>query len=216
MRSQNFIFPKDVDGYLWPREGLALYNLAQMNKNLGAIVELGGYFGRSAICLAQGSKAISGGKVYSIDIFKEEEDSKVKKFLPAFNKNIKKYKLQEYIEPIEGSFEDISQDWVKPIRLLFIDGEHDKKELRKDFNSWEKFVYPGGIIIFHDSLIWPDVTKNIREIIMSGKFKDVHTLNSHGSLTHMTKLPNEQKLAEDKMQMYVEDFEALASMRLTV
>lgn len=38
--------------------------------------------------------------------------------------------------------------WDKPIGVLFIDGDHTKAG--EDFEAWEKFVIPGGIVLFHD------------------------------------------------------------------
>jgi len=53
---RKFIFPEDVEGWLWDKEGEELYKLAQRNKDLGVVVELGSYHGKSTICLAQGKK----------------------------------------------------------------------------------------------------------------------------------------------------------------
>lgn len=210
----SFFFPYDIDGYLWPAEGIALYNLARINKDLGAIVELGGFVGRSAVCLAQGSKNINGGKVYSIDVFEERDTDVQNNFLPVFKNNIKKYHLEKYIEPVKGSFRDIAKDWNKPIRLLFIDGEHSEKELKKDFILWERSVSPGGIIVFHDSLISPGLTKIISEIISSGKFKNIHTLDSNGSITHMTKLQENEILEEPEIKFYIDEFKLLAENKV--
>jgi len=41
-----------------------------------------------------------------------------------------------------------ARDFNKPIGVLFIDGCHDQAQ--QDFGAWEKYVAPGGYILFHD------------------------------------------------------------------
>jgi len=41
-----------------------------------------------------------------------------------------------------------ARDWDKPIGVLFIDGNHNQAQ--QDFGAWEKYVVPGGYILFHD------------------------------------------------------------------
>jgi len=57
---------KSIGGPISEQEALFLYELAKDVKN-GVIVEIGATQGRSTICLAMGSKAGNGVKVYSID-----------------------------------------------------------------------------------------------------------------------------------------------------
>ena len=34
---------------------------------------------------------------------------------------------------------------------MFIDGDHSEEGCRQDFEDWERFVQPGGVILFHDA-----------------------------------------------------------------
>lgn len=43
------------------------------------------------------------------------------------------------------------REWSRPIDLLFIDGDHTEAAVRRDWIDWNRFVVPGGTVIFHDA-----------------------------------------------------------------
>lgn len=51
------------------------------------------------------------------------------------------------------------KNWVAPIDLLFIDGDHDISAVRQDWADWSRFVVPNGLVLFHDARVfengWP-------------------------------------------------------------
>jgi predicted O-methyltransferase YrrM len=49
---------------------------------------------------------------------------------------------------ISGYSVEIAKEWDKPIKVLFIDGNHNKA--REDYEAWKKHVVKGGYILFHD------------------------------------------------------------------
>lgn len=46
---------------------------------------------------------------------------------------------------------NVAKQWNAPVDFVFIDGDHSEAACRQDFVDWEKFVQPGGVILFHDS-----------------------------------------------------------------
>jgi len=48
--------------------------------------------------------------------------------------------------------EKAAHGWSKPIRLLWIDGDHRYEPAQLDFKLWEPFVVEGGIIAMHDTI----------------------------------------------------------------
>jgi predicted O-methyltransferase YrrM len=60
---------------------------------------------------------------------------------------------------IEKFSHDAAKDWTTPLDFLLIDGDHSDKAVEQDWNDWSPFVQPGGIVIFHDAVIfeggWP-------------------------------------------------------------
>lgn len=144
LRSNSFLFPNELRGWLAPNEGELLYRLAQKNKELGVVVELGSFHGKSTICLAQGAQNINDGKVYAVDGFEGNRYSNKGDFLSRFMENVAVYGVIDAISPIKGNFLETAKIWNKPIRLLFMDGSHQYDDVKKDFDAWEKHVVMGG------------------------------------------------------------------------
>jgi hypothetical protein len=55
---------------------------------------------------------------------------------------------------IEKFSQDAVKNWKEPLDLLVIDGDHTEKGVEDDWNSWNRFVKPGGVVIFHDARVF--------------------------------------------------------------
>ncbi|MBN2309082.1 MAG: class I SAM-dependent methyltransferase [Candidatus Hydrogenedentes bacterium] len=162
---------KPVEGYLHDLEGYALMRVAADGPGTGAIVEIGSFLGRSTCWLARGAKSTFREKVTAIDHFKGSPEHQAGssfecRFLtehgstfPAFQENIRRAGVEDYVEPIVASSEDAAKTWDRPIRFLFIDGDHSYEATRRDFSLWAPFLIPGGCIAFHDVGVWDGVTQ---------------------------------------------------------
>ena len=64
-----------IGGWLTPKEGRLLYDLARRCTGRGVIVEIGSWKGKSTIWLANGSRRGAGVKVYAIDPHTAESDN---------------------------------------------------------------------------------------------------------------------------------------------
>ncbi len=184
---------KSVGGPISEKEVLFLYELAKEVKD-GVIVEIGAAQGRSTICLAMGSKAGYGVKVYSIDphagsMYTPDPDwmgsnDPCKSGIPdikyyigqgkdkkPFLDNIKKWDVESIVIPIIDYSElayknfDNGHGWGKDIGLLFIDGDHRYSYVKLDIQLWTKHVTSGGKIVFHD-YPYPGVCGAINELII--------------------------------------------------
>ncbi len=216
----NFRFPKDVKGWLSPSEGTVLFDLAQRNPDLGKIVELGAFHGKSTICLAQGSKKVGGGKVFSVDTFYWGTYLKEpKNFLDSFQRNVRKYSLEDQVEPVISESGSAGDRWFGgSIRLLFIDADHSYKAVKRDFAVWERFIPVGGIIAFHDSLSWPGVVRFVFDLIASGKYQILGTCYSlgGGGLTYFCKAAAPTSYAERLSEALKLSFLQLISFNVKV
>lgn len=195
MKNKSFVFPSDITGYTSSTEGKLLYKLAQEKPHLGSVVELGTFHGRSAVCLAQGSQKVNGGKVFTIDNFIGDKLVGIRSdFYPEFKKNIERYKLEGQVAALRGDTVDAAKKWKKPVRLLFIDANHSYKAVESDFNAWEKYIVPGGIVAFHDSLGWWGVYLFVVWLILFGNFKNFKILkeDSTGIVYGVKKAKNEK------------------------
>lgn len=60
---------------------------------------------------------------------------------------------------IKGESLEVAKTWNISIGLLFIDGNHFIA--RQDFEAYEKFVVPGGYVLFHDyQKAFPEVVRD--------------------------------------------------------
>jgi len=172
-----------IDGFLSIKEGELLYNLAKNVKGKGVIVEIGSYKGKSTVWLARGSKAGNKIKVYAIDPHTGNPEHK-KRFgkiwtFEEFKKNIKYAKVDDIVIPIVKTSEEAAKNFDKPVELIFIDGNHEYKFVKLDFEMWFPKVVNGGIMAFHDTIGWPGPKKVVEEFVYkSKKFRNVKFIDS--------------------------------------
>jgi|GEM_PF-1024736 len=157
-----------VEGWLTEKEGLYLYSLAKVCCKLGCIVEIGSWKGKSTIWLANGIRAVGGGKVYAIDPHWEGT-------LESFKQNIEDAGVESIVIPVLKTSMDALRDWDKPIGLLWIDGDHDYRSVRSDFLGWFPHVVKGGVIALHDTISYEGVkkcvVKQIRPMLRQNKVR---------------------------------------------
>lgn len=120
--------------------------------NPKVIVDLGVDYGFSTFSFA----IPRIGHVYGIDNF--VGDSFVGEDKERFKYNFvtmkrEKLHLKDNITFIEGSFDEVAKTWDKPIDILHIDGSHHYEDVKKDFETWSKFLSDNGVILLHDTAI---------------------------------------------------------------
>lgn len=162
-----------IEGMLTDKEMLLLYGLAKNGPGKGVILEIGSYKGKSTACLALGTKEAKREKVFAVDWHEGWKNVVKGGTFGEFSENMKKCGVEDYVRPVVMKSEDAAVMWRKrnvPIRLLWIDGSHDYKDVRKDFVVWNRFLVEGGIAAFHDSF-WGGPYRVVNEYLLkSGKF----------------------------------------------
>jgi tetratricopeptide (TPR) repeat protein len=156
---------ENIEGFLFPLEGYTLRLLAIHGMEEGQIVEIGSYKGRSTCWLASASKEAGREQVTAVDHFKSPI---LRPDLPAdqewtsldhFMENIRNMGLEEYVSVVASDSETAIQSWNRPIRLLFIDGDHSYEASKVDFECWSPYVIQKGYVVFHDIEVWDGVTR---------------------------------------------------------
>jgi len=181
VRFNNYVSQfQSINGFLLPVEGYALLRLAAEGSGVGAIVEIGSFMGRSTCWLATGSKSVYREKVVAIDHFRGSPEHQPGAAMAAavlgtegstfaaFQENIQRAGIADYVTPICKSSEDAARAWSGPIRLLFIDGDHSYESVSRDFALWSPFVVPGGLVCLHDVGNSPDVTRFHQHLLQHG------------------------------------------------
>jgi hypothetical protein len=148
---------RDIQGWVSGVEGYALMLAAKSGPGAGAIVEIGSWMGKSTCWLAAGSMSAHREKVCAIDPF---DGGPMLRDLAivrnegttyhAFVDNLTAAGLFDYVEPMVATSQQAAANWVRPIRLLFIDGDHSYDAVKLDFALWSRFVVAEAMIAFDD------------------------------------------------------------------
>jgi predicted O-methyltransferase YrrM len=148
----------EIEGWISDIEGYVLYRLARDGEGEGAIVEIGSWMGKSTAWLAAGSLARKREPVHAVDTFEgsaEHQDMGVLReagtTFHRFTENLTRVGVFDHVKPRVATSLEAAAGWDgRPIRLLFIDGDHAYDAVKADLEAWLPFVAPGGYVVFDD------------------------------------------------------------------
>ncbi|MGH7855180.1 MAG: class I SAM-dependent methyltransferase [Candidatus Binatia bacterium] len=70
--------------------------------------------------------------------------------------------------------EQAARGWNKPIRLLWIDGDHRYEAAKLDFTLWDPYLVEAGILAMHDSIRKAGPKRVLWEYVFrSGRFQEI-------------------------------------------
>lgn len=147
-----------VEGYLAPNEIRFLALLAACPTATGEILEIGSFKGKSTVILAKSAALAGDGEgVNAVDPMTapSETDPDLKgdeSSLADFRRNIESQGVADRINFHQAFSYDLAQNWDKPLRLLWIDGDHTYKGTRLDFEGFAPHLNDRGIVAIHDVL----------------------------------------------------------------
>lgn len=173
MKELNDVYP--LPGMLTYGEVDCLYQLGQFNQCDGAIVEIGSWKGKSTIALALGAAKVHQEKIYAIDPHKILPEEKYFEDTEAeFYANIKEVGMDGQVTALIMTSQEAARGWNKPIRLLWIDGDHRYESAKLDFTLWEPHVVEGGILAMHDTIRKKGPKRVLWEYVFrSGRFQEI-------------------------------------------
>jgi hypothetical protein len=170
-------------------EGLALMDLAL--RSTGDILEIGAYMGKSTSYLSVGARDKT---VYTIDLWNYREIGYEKRVKPGSKAHKRQWHALETYEqflnnieslgtgnviPIKGISQQIAKIWNIPLGMVFIDGAHDYKSVRLDYEGFTRHLSPGGALAIHDYVL-ADVGRFIDQIVVpSGLWKNIEFFNGN-------------------------------------
>ena len=159
-----------VRGFLTNEEGELLSALACEAGNLGPVLEIGSWCGRSTIWLAQGAK-LAGTVVLALDHHRgSEEHQPGEMFFDAdlvdgegrvdtlreFRRNIAQAGVEDTVIPIVAGTQQAQTILPHTLGMVFIDGGHSLEAALTDWRNVGHRVLPGGILAIHD--VFPDAS----------------------------------------------------------
>jgi predicted O-methyltransferase YrrM len=156
-------------GFMPPDEGLALYETAVTYGQVGPILEIGTYCGKSAIYLGaaareagtvaitvdhhHGSEELQPGWEHHDATLVDPATGRIDT-LPTFRQTIAAAGLEDHVIAVVGVSATVASHWNGPLGMVFIDGGHAEDLAQADYDGWAPHVLPGGALVFHD--IFPD------------------------------------------------------------
>lgn len=148
-----------------PDEGLALYEAGLEAAQLGPLLEIGSYCGKSAVYLGAAARE-RGTVLFSIDhhlgseemgpAFKHHDPEVIDPVtgrmnsFPFFQRTIEAAGLTGVVVAIVGDSPTVAREWTTQLGLVFIDGAHSEEPARADYESWAPKLVPGGLLAIHD------------------------------------------------------------------
>ena len=192
----------EIKGFLDPQEGEALYQLAAGACELGPVLEVGSYCGKSTVYLAAAC-AQADGIVFAIDHHRGSEEHQpgeeyhdptlfdagagTMDSFREFRMTIRRAGLEDTVVPVVASSATAARYWQTPLGMVFIDGGHALSTALSDYRSWVSHILPGGILAIHD--IYPDPAEGgqapyeiLKLAVASGLFEEVDRVKSLGVL----------------------------------
>ncbi len=70
----------------------------------------------------------------------------------AFLDSIHSAGVSSHVESHLAYSTDVANSWNRPIRLLWIDGDHSYEDAKKDLDGFFPHMVPLGVVAFHDAL----------------------------------------------------------------
>lgn len=146
-----------VEGYLAPNEMRFLALMAAHPTATGEILEIGSFKGKSTIILAKSAALAGETKINAVDPLTapSETDPDLRgeeSSFKDFQNNIKTHQVADTIDFHQTFSYELAKTWKKPLRLLWIDGDHTYKGTKLDFEGFADHLSDGAIIAIHDVL----------------------------------------------------------------
>jgi MMP 1-O-methyltransferase len=143
----------------------------------GLIVEIGSFKGKSTVALATVSERYELDPVVAIDPHAGlgYVGADMPHQSPTFDEFLTSVKLAGVAHKVEAHrafSRDVARGWHRPIRLLWVDGDHSYSGCKEDFDLFAPHLVAGGVIAFHDTLNAFDgpIRVFVEDVLRSDKF----------------------------------------------
>jgi predicted O-methyltransferase YrrM len=168
---------RKVPGHLTENEARFLGLLAACVPGKGAIVEIGSFKGRSTVMLAKVASRYEHCPVVAIDphnsdiLFNLDANPEASSY-QDFLSNIRAAGVFNHVESHVARSMEVAKSWKRPIRMLWIDGDHSHEGAKNDLDGFLPHVEPHGVVAFHDALnVFPGpIGVFVEEVLRSDRF----------------------------------------------
>jgi predicted O-methyltransferase YrrM len=198
-----------VEGYLAPNEMRFLALLAACPTAEGEILEIGSFKGKSTIILAKAAALAGNSTVNAVDPMTapSETDPDLRgdaSSFADFQKNIKAHDVAGMIQFHQMFSHELAKKWDKPLRLLWIDGDHTYEGTKLDFDGFAPHVSDKGIVAIHDVLheFEGGIRVFMEDILLSPNFGACGFCGSIAWAQHISDDGKTMQYREQKLSLY--------------
>jgi len=144
-------------GFLTEREARFLALAAACTPGRGVILEIGSFKGKSTVGLASIAARYQLGQVVAVDPHTAPSStdpglgSQTSSF-EDFRHTLARAGLTDHVEVHRAFSRELAAGWNRPIRLLWIDGDHTYPGAKQDLDLFAPHLAPGGVVALHDVL----------------------------------------------------------------
>lgn len=192
----------EADGFMPEDEARALYAAALDGAQVGPLVEIGTYLGKSTILLADAARKC-GRKLVTVDHHRGSQEHQqgweyhdprlvdpsvgLIDTLPGARRNLARAEVERDVIMIVGRSPEVAALWSTPLGFVFVDGGHTDEAAQADYAGWSALVADGGLLAIHD--VFPDPAEGGQapyriylRALESGLFAEDAALSGTGSL----------------------------------
>ena len=198
-----------VEGFLSHNEMRFLTMVAACPTAQGDVLEIGSFKGKSTVVLAKAAQLAGDERIYAVDPLTApcETDPDLRgdeSSLKDFKANIERCGIADAIEFHQMFSYQLAEEWTRPLRLLWIDGDHTYKGTKRDFDGFAPFLNDGGIIAIHDVLHAFDggVRVFMEDILLSPNFGACGFCGSIGWAQYREDETKAVKFRSEKLSLY--------------
>ena len=166
---------RGVPGWLTDREVECLALFAACPTATGEILEIGSHRGRSTIVLARAAALTGQPHVVAVDPFVLDGPEGAERSGGAspralLEANLIAAGVDHQVELHEAFSQEVGKTWDRPIRLLWIDGDHTYSGARADLETFLPFLADGAVVAFHDILHPYPCVRAFREQVVESPY----------------------------------------------
>ncbi|MFN2571118.1 MAG: class I SAM-dependent methyltransferase [Gemmatimonadales bacterium] len=144
-------------GFLTEREARFLALVAACAPAQGTILEIGSFKGKSTVGLASVAQRYGLGPVVTVDPHSapsvtDPDLGGQNSSWDDFRATLQTAGVEDAVEAHRAYSRELATGWNRPIRFLWIDGDHTYRGAKEDIDLFRKHLAPGAIVAMHDVL----------------------------------------------------------------
>jgi predicted O-methyltransferase YrrM len=160
-----------IEGFLAKRDVELLAMAAAHPTASGAVLEIGAFRGKSTALLSKAAALTGDPRIVSCDplTWAQKNNAPAPQIAHAqLTGNLRSAGVLKQIEFHQMTSAELGATWNRPLRLLWVDGDHSYAGTISDLQLFTPHLADGGILLMHDILsAWPGPNRAFIEEVLA-------------------------------------------------